>query len=142
MVTHQEPKSISRETTFERDLHAQRDRAALSAVFTDLCVRLAGDLARKGYAARTIGVKLRFDDFRIVTRDLTLAAPTADARSIRRAAGECLKRVDLARRLRLLGVRAGALARLGDAADPIAAGGGAIRATVAAVPHSLSLFEP
>ena len=37
-----------------------------------------------------------------------------DARSIRRAAGECLKRVDLTRRLRLLGVRAGALARLAD----------------------------
>ena len=35
-----------------------------------------------------------------------------DARTIRRAAGECLKRVDLSRRLRLLGVRAGALARL------------------------------
>ena len=43
------------------------------------------------------------------------------ARSIRRAAGECLKRVDLTRRMRLLGVRAGALARLADLVNPGAA---------------------
>jgi DNA polymerase-4 len=121
LVTSSEPKSISRETTFERDLHAVRDRSALGALFTGLCVALAGDLARKGYASRTIGIKLRFDDFRIVTRDLTLPAHTMDARSIRRAAGECLKRVDLTRRLRLLGVRAGALARLSDLAGPTTA---------------------
>ena len=41
-----------------------------------------------------------------------LAAAVADAAAIRRAAGQCLKRVDLARRLRLLGVRAGSLVRL------------------------------
>jgi len=119
VVTYSEPKSISRETTFERDLHAVRDRATLSAIFTELCVELAGDLSRKGYAGRTIGIKLRFDDFRIVTRDLTLPAHTMDARTIRRAAGECLKRVDLTRRLRLLGVRAGTLARLSDLVAPL-----------------------
>jgi DNA polymerase-4 len=118
VVTYSEPKSISRETTFERDLHAVRDRNVLSGIFTDLCIELAGDLARQGYASRTIGIKLRFDDFKSVTRDLTLPAHTLDARTIRRAAGECLKRVDLGRRLRLLGVRAGALARLTDLVAP------------------------
>jgi DNA polymerase-4 len=44
-----------------------------------------------------------------VTRDQTIAAPTDDAATIRRAAGACLKRVDLARRIRLLGVRVGSL---------------------------------
>ncbi|HEY0858426.1 MAG TPA: DNA polymerase IV [Albitalea sp.] len=121
LVTYSEPKSISRETTFERDLHAVRDRSTLSAIFTELCVELAGDLARKGYAGKTIGIKLRFDDFKIVTRDLTLPAHTMDARTIRRAAGECLKRVDLGRRLRLLGVRAGTLAKLADLIAPSAA---------------------
>jgi DNA polymerase-4 len=114
VVLFSEPRSISRETTFERDLHAVRDRPRLTELFTTLCVKLAGDLQRKGYAAKTIGLKLRFDDFRIVTRDITLPAHTCDARSIRRAAGECLKRVDLSRRMRLLGVRAGNLARLAD----------------------------
>ncbi|WP_372528439.1 DNA polymerase IV [Piscinibacter sp.] len=120
VVTYSEPKSISRETTFERDLHAVRDRAALGTIFTELCVQLAGDLVAKGYAGKTIGIKLRFDDFKIVTRDLTLPAHTMDARTIRRAAGECLKRVDLTRRLRLLGVRAGALAKLADLVGPAA----------------------
>jgi len=114
VVTFSEPESISRETTFDRDLHAVRDRAELGAIFTDLCGKLAGDLSRKGYAARTIGIKLRFDDFRIATRALTLPAHTLDGREIRRAAGLCLKRVDLSRRLRLLGVRASALEKLSD----------------------------
>ena len=111
VVTHSEPKSISRETTFEDDLHPVRDREQLSRIFTELCVRLAGDLERKGYAGRTIGLKLRYDNFKTVTRDNTLNEPTRDARAIRRAAGECLKRVPLDRRIRLLGVRAGTLSR-------------------------------
>ena len=113
VVVASEPKSISRETTFERDLHAVHDKAALSEIFTGLCQRLAEDLARKGYAGRTIGIKLRYADFQAVTRDLTLPAPIADAGAIRRAAGECLKRVPLDQKLRLLGVRAGGLASQG-----------------------------
>jgi DNA polymerase-4 len=109
VLTVMEPKSISRETTFERDLSAVRDRAELSAIFTRLCEGVASDLQRKGYAGKTIGLKLRYDNFRTVTRDQTLAVATQDARAIRRAAGECLKRVPLDRRIRLLGVRAGTL---------------------------------
>ena len=107
--TESEPVSISRETTFDRDLSAQRDRDELSSIFTELCESLAGDLQRKGYAGRTIGIKLRFDNFKTVTRDRTIDAPTQDAKAIRRAAGECLKRVELTRRIRLLGVRIGSL---------------------------------
>ncbi len=118
VVTFSEPKSISRETTFDRDLHAVRDRPVLSALFTDLCTRLAGDLQRKGYAAKTIGIKLRFDDFKIATRDQTLRDATWDAARIRRAAGECLKRVDLTRRLRLLGVRASQLQKVPQGETP------------------------
>ncbi|MFD0667689.1 Y-family DNA polymerase [Ramlibacter sp. MAHUQ-53] len=114
VVTESEPVSMSRETTFERDLHAVRDRAELGAIFTDLCERVAADLQRKGYVGRTIGIKLRYDDFRIATRDITIGSFTADAKAIRQAAGQCLKRVDLSRRLRLLGVRVGKLARAGS----------------------------
>jgi DNA polymerase-4 len=120
--TFSEPKSISRETTFERDLHATRDREVLSEIFTALCAGVADDLQRKGYVGRTIGLKLRYDDFKTVTRDQTIAAPTQDARTIRRAAGECLKRVPLDRRIRLLGVRVGALsvAESADGSGPAA----------------------
>jgi DNA polymerase IV len=111
VVTESEPVSMSRETTFDRDLHAVRDREELGAIFTDLCMRVAGDLQRKGYVGKTIGIKLRYDDFRIATRDQTLEHFTADAKTIRRTAGQCLKRVELSQRLRLLGVRVGKLAR-------------------------------
>ena len=111
VVTRSEPKSISRETTFEEDLHPVRYKERLSRVFTDLCVRVAADLARKGYLGKVIGLKLRYDNFKTVTRDRTLDAPTGDATAIRRAAGECLKRVPLERRIRLLGVRVAALTK-------------------------------
>ena len=116
VVTFSEPVTISRETTFERDLSAQRDRDALSAIFTELCQDLAGDLRRKGYCGRTVGIKLRYDNFKTVTRDNTIAEPTQDAIAIRSAAGACLKRVALDRRIRLLGVRVSGLVRAEQAA--------------------------
>src|SRR6185436_3643781 len=116
VVTYQEPKSISRETTFERDLHARRDREALSKILLGLCDRLGGDLVRKGYVAKSVGVKIRFDDFRTVTRDTTLDHPTDDAEAIRHAARHCLKRVQFDRRLRLLGVKIGSLVRASEVA--------------------------
>jgi DNA polymerase-4 len=111
VVTYREAKSTSRETTFEEDLDPVRDRERLSRIFTDLCTRVAEDLARKGYVGKTVGLKLRYSNFKTVTRDCTLDAPTRDAATIRRAAGECLKRVALDRRLRLLGVRVGTLSK-------------------------------
>lgn len=118
VVVSSEPRSMSRETTFERDLHPRRDRSTLSEAFTGLCMRVADDLRRKGYTGRTVGIKLRYDDFKTVTRDLTIPVPTADATEIRRAATECLKRVPLDRRLRLLGVRVSALSPAGS--EPVA----------------------
>ena len=111
VVTESEPVSMSRETTFDRDLHAVRDKAELGAIFTDLCMQVASDLQRKGYVGKTIGIKLRYDDFRIATRDQTIEHFTADGKTIRKVAGQCLKRVDLARKLRLIGVRVGKLAK-------------------------------
>lgn len=108
--TFSQPKSISRETTFEQDLHPRHDRPALSKAFTALCERVAEDLRQKGYAGRTIGIKLRFEDFQTVTRDYTLTVHTSDPVSIRHAATECLRRVKLEKKLRLLGVRVSSLA--------------------------------
>ncbi|MDN4018191.1 DNA polymerase IV [Zwartia panacis] len=109
VVTSSEPKSLSRETTFERDLHVSQDRARLSSVFTELCNRLSEDLLRKGYATKTIGIKVKYADFQVLTRDLTLTAPVYEGGAIRRAATECLRRIPLDQKIRLLGVRAGSL---------------------------------
>jgi DNA polymerase-4 len=144
VVTHSEPVSMSRETTFERDLHARHDRELLGGIFTRLCEQVAADLARKGYVGRTIGIKLRFDDFKTVTRDLTLDHHTADAQAIRHAAGQCLKRVDLKRRLRLLGVRVGSLCRAGELPPKAPAGGprpSALRVQEPAPAYTLPLFD-
>jgi DNA polymerase-4 len=113
VVTESEPVSMSRETTFERDLHAVHDRAELGAIFTRLCEQVAADLQRKGYEGRTIGIKIRYDNFQAVTRDQSIDAHVADAHRIRQVAGQCLKRVDLTRRIRLLGVRVGSLVKAG-----------------------------
>jgi DNA polymerase-4 len=132
VVTYSEPQSISRETTFDRDLHPSRDRDELSAIFDELCAGVSDDLKRKAYVGRTIGLKLRYDNFKTLTRDQTIPQPTQDARTIRRAAGECLKRVPLDRRIRLLGVRVGALCRADEAARPV---------PVAAEEPTRNLFE-
>lgn len=117
VVMESTPKSVSRETTFERDLHVRRDRDELSRVLDALCERVAGDLGRKELAGRTIGVKVRFEDFRTVTRDMTLPQPVDDAAAIRRAAGIGLKRIPMERRLRLLGVRVASLEQAGEAGN-------------------------
>ncbi|TDY22614.1 DNA polymerase-4 [Paraburkholderia sp. BL6665CI2N2] len=113
VVTYSEPVSMSRETTFEQDLHAVRHRRELGTAFTRLCEQVASDLQRKGYLARRIGIKLRFNDFQTVTRDVTLQEPVADAKALRHAATQCLKRVELVKSIRLLGVKAGGLQRAG-----------------------------
>ena len=117
LVLHSEPVSISRETSFDRDLHAVRDRAELSTIFSTLCEQVASDLQRKGYVGKTIGIKIKFEDFQAVTRDVTQATYTDEAKTIRQAAGQCLKRAPLHKRLRLLGVRVGALLKADEAAN-------------------------
>lgn len=113
LSTSSEPVSMSRETTFDRDLSARTDRAELGAVLDELVAELAHDLQKKGYLGKTVGIKLRFEDFKTVTRDLTLAAATAEPEAIRQAAGLCLKRVDFSRRIRLMGVRMASLRHAG-----------------------------
>lgn len=109
VIVDAEPKSISREITFERDLHPRQDRILLSQAFTRLCIQVAEDLQHKGYAGRTISIKLRFADFRTLTRDLSLITYTADSATIRRTARECLRRITLDKKLRLLGVKVSTL---------------------------------
>ena len=111
VVTFQEPKSRSRETTFEEDT---RDRQEISQVLARLCQQVAQDLQRRKYTGRTIGVKLRYSNFKIITRDKSLPAATNDAAEIRKAAFECLGRIPLKLPIRLVGVRVGTLYAEGE----------------------------
>ena len=71
VVTEWAPKSMSRETTFERDLHPRHDRETLTRILLEYCQRLSGDLVRARYLGKTIGIKLRYADFHTLTRDIT-----------------------------------------------------------------------
>jgi DNA polymerase IV len=117
VVTEAERKSVSRETTFERDLHPRQDRAELTAILVALCDRVAADLQGLGVRGRTVGIKLRYEDFRTLTRDHTLREPLDDSRDLLAASRECLRRAPLDRPLRLLGVRVSALVPVGEVAE-------------------------
>ncbi len=141
VVTHRDPKSISRETTFERDLHPRDDREALGRIFTRLCEQLASDLVRKGHVGRTVGVKLRYDDFKIVTRSVSMPTATSDAAVIRQWAGRCLKTVPLDRRLRLLGVKMESLRKPDAPPSGTVSEAGALSAQEPRASWSLPLFD-
>jgi DNA polymerase IV len=99
-------KSESRETTFERDL---RGLEALQPVLHRLAEELCSTLARQERAGRTIGIKVRLDDFSTHTRARTLGEPTNDLDTVRRVATQLLDEFDPPRPVRLVGVRVAGL---------------------------------
>jgi DNA polymerase IV len=119
VVTFSEPKSRSEETTFDRKLHPQRDWIQIARVISAQAESVARGLDRRQYLAKTVGVKVRFDDFRIITRDVSMREPNADPVMFRRAASEALARVALERPVRLLGVRASQLEHSGQRQRPV-----------------------
>jgi len=69
VTPNRERKSIGSESTFDEDL---TDRAAIDTVLMALCGDVSASMARYGVTARTVTVKLRFPDFRTVTRSRTV----------------------------------------------------------------------
>lgn len=109
LVTHWEPKSSSRETTFQKDVSDWQDIARTVA---DLSMEVARDIRRAGYKGRTVTLKIRFSDFETLTRARTMDAPADSAETIRKAAFECLKRVEFKKKVRLIGVRISGLEKV------------------------------
>ena len=121
VTLYSEPKSISRETTFENDMHVRRDRDNLTEVLLHLADRLSQDLTRKQRLAKTIGVKVRFADFKSLTRDITTGDMVGTKEDIVRAARACLKKIPFEEKgarstVRLLGIKASHLITGADAA--------------------------
>ena len=98
--------SESRETTFDRDIS---DRAQLESLLGGLVERLCSALVDKGRRGRTIGIKVRLDDFSTHTRARTLPEPVGEAARVGPVALELLRRFDPPRPVRLLGVRVAGL---------------------------------
>jgi DNA polymerase-4 len=101
-VARRAAKSRSVETTFDHDL---ADRSRLERVLRDQAERLAAELSERGLAGRTIGIKVRLDDWTTVTRVRTLDSPTDRAAVIAPTAVALLRAYDPPRPVRLLGVR-------------------------------------
>ena len=102
VVTHWEPRSMSREMTFEKDVHNWQVIAKTIAELTKDVVKA---MHEDGYRGRTVTLKIRFSDFETHTRSISLKEPVDAEETIRRTAFECLKKVELKMRVRLIGVR-------------------------------------
>jgi DNA polymerase IV len=106
-----ETKSQSAETTFDVDVG---DRATMEAHLADLAEELCRRLRKRDLAGRTIGIKVRLDDWTNVTRSHTVEAPTNDPAIVGAVAFDLLRAYDPPRPVRLLGVR---VAGFGEAED-------------------------
>lgn len=113
VVAHEAAKSVSAETTFEVDVD---DPEELQRVILRLATKVAARLRRADLSGRTVTLKVRFANFKTITRSHTVDVPTNATRDIADAAVELLDRLRLERvRVRLVGVGVGNLAD-GDAA--------------------------
>ncbi len=98
--------SESRERTFDRDVH---DHALLRAELQRMSGELCASLAAHGRSGRTVGIKVRLDDFTTVTRARTLDEATRDPQLVDAVAQRLLHEYAPARPVRLLGVRVAGL---------------------------------
>jgi DNA polymerase-4 len=112
--------SESRERTFDRDINDHAElRAALGRMSRELCASLTAH----GRSGRTIGIKVRLDDFTTVTRARSLPEPTADPQLVDAVAQRLLCEYAPPRPVRLLGVRVAGLGGDAPRQRPDSAGG-------------------
>jgi DNA polymerase-4 len=111
LVTHWEPKSISRETTFQRDVDNWQ---VIAKTLAELTKEVVVNMKEEGYQGRTVTLKIRFNDFKTYTRAKSLNKQTDSEEEIRKAAFDCLGRLELKKKVRLIGVRISHLKKVGE----------------------------
>jgi DNA polymerase-4 len=111
LVTHWEPKSISRETTFQRDIDNWQ---LIAKNLVELIQEVVASMKEEGYQGRTVTVKVRFNDFKTYTRAKSLDGFIDSEPEIRRAAFDCLNRFELKKKVRLIGFRISNLKKMGN----------------------------
>ncbi|HCC68907.1 MAG TPA: DNA polymerase IV [Nitrospiraceae bacterium] len=114
LITQWEPKSTSREMTFQKDIESWQ---IIAKNLSELTKDTINDLRQRGYRGRTVTVKVRFSDFETHTRAKTLKEPTDSLEEIRRTAFHCLSRFELSlpklkKKVRLIGIRVGELEKV------------------------------
>lgn len=111
-------KSESRETTFDHDVS---DPVRLEETLGSLTLQLCERMVKQRRKGRTIGIKVRLDDFSTHTRATTLPVATNDVEEVRSVATQLLRRFAAPRPVRLIGVRLAALEGEGAEHAPAAA---------------------
>jgi DNA polymerase-4 len=102
--THQERKSLGTENTYAEDL---ADLNEMDGEVVRMAAEVADSLARRGFAACTVTVKVRYADFTTVTRSRSFNLPVHQAADLAASARDLLRRTDAPNRpVRLLGVTA------------------------------------
>ena len=100
------PKSLSEETTFPQDIY---ERDYMSTTLLDLAEEVGYRLRLRGFLTRSVSLKLRFSDFKTITRSVTLAEATDSDRDIYTITRDLFIRHCGIPPWRLLGIRVSAL---------------------------------
>lgn len=101
--TERVEKSVGHEETFDADIS---DRSFLRAELLRLADRVAARLRKAEWETSTVAIKIRFDDFRTISRSQTLSEPTAVGQRIGEAAQALFDQIERRDPVRLVGVRA------------------------------------
>ncbi len=101
VVPEQAPKSVGHEETFASDHHTHESLEREAVRMADA---VAGRLRHHGLAGRTVTIKVRFHDFRTITRSTTLSNPVDGGTVVARTAKALLSHIDPSVGVRLLGV--------------------------------------
>ena len=110
-------KSISADHTADADLTEEADVVRELLRLSD---EVGGRVRARGFVARTVGIKIRFADFKTVTRVRTLPGHTDSSSTIFQTAAELYRSLELDRpRVRLVGVKCENLTDAGKAAEQL-----------------------
>jgi DNA polymerase-4 len=109
VITYWEPKSMSRETTFQRDTDNWN---VIAKNLAELSRDVVDSMKESGYKGKTVTIKIRFSDFETHTRAKTLEDFIDSLEIIRKAAFEALGRIELKKKVRLIGVRVSTLKKV------------------------------
>ena len=106
VIPHTPTKSISAEETLPVDT---ADAAQLRQFLLAQSQAVGRQLRRQGFRARTVTLKLKTGDFRLITRSLTLARPCQSSETLYRTAARLLEQQPLRQAVRLIGIAASSL---------------------------------
>ncbi len=102
VIPNREPKSIGRETTYSKDID---DHGVLKSTLLLLSQKISRNMRLQKYKGNVVTLKVRFSDFKTISKRLTLKKYTYGMFDIHRSSVYLLRQVDLMRKkIRLVGV--------------------------------------